>query len=201
VIAAVLAAVISAAAVAAAFRQLLAVGRLRPQQPSLLEEAIKTNDASRVGRALDVLFPSGWSPALADLLLRGEAKEAAVAELNEQLGDVDRDLRRGGDVPRSAARIAMFAGVFGGIVELSRAVGTEFPDYRGAISALGAGLVGALVSAELGRRTRDRVGDVRSEWDRVATLFARKVGPLDPEPGRYGSSGPRNKSSRRTRNG
>lgn len=183
-IAASVTAAISAAAVAVAARQLVRLGRLRPPRAPGLEEAARGGDPEAVAAALDELFPSGWSPSLADALL-GKASGAAVAELNEVLGDIDGELRASEGVPRSATRIALFAGAFGGIVELLPTVGAGQPSYGPAVAAAGFGILGAILSAELGRRSKERVGDVRSEWDQVATAFSRRLGKsLDPVPAR-----------------
>lgn len=181
-IAAAVAAAISAAAVVVSARQLLRLGRLRPTPPSALEAAVRASNKDGIARALDQLFPWGWSPVLADALLEGRPSAAAVAELNELFGDVDGALRAGEDVSKGATRIALFAGSFGAIVELLPAVGAEHPSYGPAIAAAGFGLVGAILAGELGRRCRERVGDVRSEWDQVATVFTRRFGGVSAAP-------------------
>jgi hypothetical protein len=176
VIAASVAGVISAAVVAGTLRNLLRLGRLRPTGRGALAEAVRSAERGDVERALDALFPTGWSPAMCDALVLGEPLPAAVAELNEQLGDIDRELSAADGVSKSAVRIPLFAGSFGAIVELLPTVGVPLPDYAPAIAAVGFGIIGAAIGGELGRRTRDRVGDLRTEWDQVASVFSRRFG-------------------------
>jgi hypothetical protein len=169
-----------ALAAGAAFRHFVRLGRLLPTGRQALEAAAGSGDPERVGAALGALFPSGWSPVLAEGLLVGTGRVAAVAELNEHLHDIENELVAGRHVPSAAARIAAFAGAFGAIVELTKTVGVEQPNYGPAAAALVLGAIFAVVSAEIGRRSRLRVGEVRSEWDRVATVFARRLEPILP---------------------
>jgi hypothetical protein len=158
--------------------------RLRPIGRGELEDAVRKADRDGVVHALDALFPAGWSPGICDALVSGEGTAFAVAELNEQLGDIDRELRAGDSVSKSATRIAFFVGSFGAIVELLPTVGVEHPNYAPAVAAVGFGIIGAALSGELGRRSRERVGDLRTEWDHVATVFARRFGTNSSQPPR-----------------
>jgi hypothetical protein len=184
VIAASAAGAISAFAIVSTVRHFLKLRRLRPVGQRALEDAVRRSDREAIVGALDALFPGGWSPALADALATGSGSAGAVAELNEQLGDLDHELRVGEAVSKSATRTTLFAGSFGAIVELLPTVGAAHPDYAPAVAAVGFGIIGAAVCGEFGRRSRERVGDLRTEWDHVTAVFVRRFGTNSEAPPR-----------------
>lgn len=104
----------------------------------------------------DSAFHEGWIPAL-----------------NEHLGDVSVSLAKSELVPRAAARICLFTGVFSAVIDLARQIAAGQPSAAPLVS-FAAGLAGTIVCSDLARRTARSAQRVRKEWDTIA-LFASKI--------------------------
>lgn len=100
-----------------------------------------------------------------------------VALINEQLGDVRRDLDMGAELPRASARIALAAGTALTVLEIARGL-----PHGGLVLAWVAapfviGLVTALACTQVGRTAERHVVRHRDAWNGLRTAFTRYLPP------------------------
>jgi len=171
-----LVACVCATAVIVSVRALARVNALVPDVAPL-RRATLTDDGASIQAAVRRLFPPDTDiDALEAALGRSSARVAAVAELNDHLGEVDRTLRVSArELPRSVARIAFMTGALGAALEIAAARGDP-GGLPGAITALVIGAVSAGAVLEAGRRARVAEERARSGWDEVSRIFSRRIG-------------------------
>jgi hypothetical protein len=162
-------------AVVVAVRALRTVNALVPDVAPL-RRAMLADDGAAIQVAVRRLFPSDADvDALEAALARSDARLAAVAALNDHLGDVDRTLLSSArELPRSVARIALSTGALGAALEIGSARAAPL-GLRGAIAALLLGAISAGVVLEVGRRARAAEGLARAGWDEVSRIFSRRL--------------------------
>ena len=162
---------------------------------SLEREASPSDGLERASRER-VLGKLGEATKLGSVVrevLGAPSRPAAVARLNEALGDVARELDVGAEVPRTATRVALASAMLFGLVELAR----RLPEGGAAgmpwaLAALAAGISSAAVCLLLGRSAQARARRARDGWDRLSRILTRlldgsgDVGgthPVDPAAG------------------
>lgn len=184
-----LAVVVVAACVSLSAKRLALVSRIE-------REAVASDGLERASR--DRLFaklpPGGALARTATEVLAAPSRAAAVAALNEALGDVARELDVSREVPKSATRVTLASGALLALVELGR----RLPDgaasaMAGALPPVAAGVVGAAICWSLARVAEQRGRRARDGWDRLGRILERlltesdNVGdraihrPVDPE--------------------
>ena len=165
------------AAVVVAVRARRAVNALVPDVAPL-RRATLANDGAAIQVAVRRLFPEDADvDALEAALVRSSARLAAVAALNDHLGEVDRTLRTSArELPRSAARIALSTGALGAALSIGGARGAPGA-LGGAVTALLIGAISAGSVLEVGRRARGAEGRARAGWDEVSRILSRRIGP------------------------
>lgn len=171
---------VSATALAIAAMRLRAVAKLLPNSPSTLRAALRTRDQAAVHGAIQGLFPAeGFEhDVLTKALLDGSSTGAAVAVLNEYLGDVARELAVGRTVPRAMGRIALAAGTLAGVLQIGSTVSSPSgATWAPAVWAFVAGCLGAGAAFEMDRRCGALSERVRAGWDEVAALCERSFRP------------------------
>ena len=170
-----LVACVGVVAIVVAARALRAVNALVPDVASL-RRATLADDGAAMRVAVRRLFPPDADvDALEAALARSGARLAAVAALNDHLGDVDRTLRSSArELPRSVARIALSTGALGAALEIGAARAAPI-GLRGAIAALLVGALSAGVVLEVGRRARAAETLARAGWDEVSRIFSRRI--------------------------
>jgi hypothetical protein len=178
VLPAVLVACVSAGAVAVAARRLRAVTALLPSDPGSLRSAVRSGSRDAIASSVRWLFPGEDACAiLSQSLFDGSAPEAAIATLNEHLGDIARALAVGHGIPRSAGRVALASGTLAAVLELVASVSARGgAAWATALAEFLAGAVGAAVAFELDRQSLVRADRVRAAWDEVAAIFAGRLG-------------------------
>lgn len=178
----VLAVCVSAGSVAAALRELARTGRASPADAAGILRDLRSDEPAVVEAAVRRAFPEA-DPALARAVLQRSSREEGVAILNEQLGDLSRELTAGRDVARGALRVALFAGTLGGVLEFARGLSVGGGSAR--VEASGAvimGVAGAAACVEIGRRTLARADRSRAAWDRIAAAVGRHLAADGPDP-------------------
>jgi hypothetical protein len=173
---AVLVACVSATALALGATRLRAVAKLMPSSPSALRAALRARDQQAVQGAVQGLFAAQDfdHDILTRALLDGTSADAAVAALNEHLGDVARGLSVGSTVPRAMGRVALAAGTLAAVLQLGGSVSTAAgAEWAPAAWQFLAGCVGAGAAFEMDRRCGALSERVRRGWDEVAALCER----------------------------
>lgn len=111
---------------------------------------------------------------LVEAVASAPGRAAGIAELNDRVRELARELEVGASVPRAAGRIALFSGVGLAVV----AVAAGLPE-RGAESvapalvAFAAGLSGAGVCAGVGRAAGQRGRRQRQAWQELRRTLER----------------------------
>ena len=131
------------------------------------------------------LPPDGPLARTAAEVLSAPSHQAAVATLNEALGDVARELDVSREVPKSATRVALACGALLALVELGR----RLPDdgasaLAGALPPMAAGAVGAAICLILARSAEQRGRRARDGWDRLGRILERLLAESDNVGGR-----------------
>jgi hypothetical protein len=111
---------------------------------------------------------------LIETLATAPTRAAAVAELNDCIAELSRELEVGAAVPRAAGRIALFSGV--GLAVVAVATGLSAAGgvaLRPALVAFGSGLLGALACAGLGRAADARSRRQREAWEELRRVLDR----------------------------
>jgi len=141
------------------------------EQPALPALALEHPGRERLLDKLPVGNPLG---DVAREVLAQPSRRAAVATLNEALGDVARELDVSAEVPRSATRVALASGGLFGLVELARRLPDEGVSGAGtALVAFGGGGVAAVICLILARSARERAFRCRNGWDRLGRALER----------------------------
>lgn len=119
-------------------------------------------------------------PSAAELLARidallppGAAAEQRRAELDEAISDVDRSTRGVSELPRALARIALAGGTALALGALASHPDLEHLPSAGA--AFGAGVVGAVCVAHLGRLASARSRKAREHWSELGRRLRRQL--------------------------
>lgn len=99
--------------------------------------------------------------------LQGASDALIVARWNEEIGDVARLVEVTRDVPRAAARIALFSGGSLALFELARQLSGNVR-LEPAAAAISAGFVGYFACSAIGRRAKARGDELRESWNRAA---------------------------------
>jgi len=94
-----------------------------------------------------------------------------VAIINEQLGDVRRELDVGAEVPRSAARIALAAGTVLSVLAIARGLQRGGLMLGWAMAPFLVGLVGAVACMQLGRSAERHASSHRDAWNGLRSVF------------------------------
>jgi hypothetical protein len=110
-------------------------------------------------------------------VLDAPSGRAAIAQLNEALSDVARELDLGGEIPKSASRVALASGALAGIVELARRIPVDGAGALGTAGvAFAAGIAGGFFCVIVGRSAEDRARRCRADWDRLSRSLERLLG-------------------------
>jgi hypothetical protein len=152
------------------------VSRLAPPRRAELEASLRRGDDGALDRAVAAAFPEAL-PELAAARQAPERRAAAAAALDEQLGDLDRELSASHAGAKGTVRIALLTAGFGAVLELARDLSTG-QGFVNAMTAAGAGAIAAVLSLELGRRSERKAEMLRREWDALAALVAARSGLL-----------------------
>lgn len=169
---------VSAAAFLISAARLRELEKLLPNSASALRAALLGRDETAVRRAVEGLFATEdfEHDLLARALLDGSSKEAAVAILNERLGDIARELAVGRTVPRAMGRVTLAAGTFAGVLQIGSTVSSPSGVlWAPAMWAFVAGCVGAGAAFEMDRRCGATSERVKVAWDEVAALCERSL--------------------------
>ncbi len=174
-IAILLALLVSAACIRVSAKRLALVTRIE-------RDAVASDGLERASRErlLAKLPPDGQLARVAREALEAPGRAAAVASLNEALGDVARELEVSREIPKSATRVALAAEALVGLVELGRRLPEEGP--MALVSAgppFAVGLVGAVACILLGRSADERGRRARNGWDRLGRILERLLGESD----------------------
>jgi hypothetical protein len=115
---------------------------------------------------------------LVEALAGAPSRAVGIAELNDLVGELARELEVGAAVPRAAGRIALFSGVALAVA----AVAAGLPaggqsSLAPAAAAFGLGLVGALACAALGRAAEGRTRRQREAWEQLRRALERLLPP------------------------
>jgi hypothetical protein len=111
---------------------------------------------------------------LIEALATAPTRAAAVAELNDCIAELSRELEVGAAVPRAAGRIALFSGV--GLAVIAVAAGLSTTDGAAlgpALAAFGIGLLGALACSALGHAADVRSRRQREAWEELRRVLDR----------------------------
>jgi len=169
VAAVVLALVAAMLSVWSALRRLKSVARLAAsaQASDGLERASRA-------RVLQRLAPESPMGSLSREVLEAPSERAAIATLNEALGDVARELDVGREVPKSATRVALATGTLLALIEIGRLLpqgaARALPTAGGSFAV---GLVGASLCLLIARGADDRARSARDGWDRLGRTLER----------------------------
>jgi hypothetical protein len=111
---------------------------------------------------------------LVEALASAPGRAAGIAELNDRVSELARELQVGASVPRAAGRIALFSGVGLAVVAIAaglpeRGAGSVVP----ASVAFAAGLAGAGLCAGLGRAADQRGSRQRQAWAELRRVLER----------------------------
>jgi hypothetical protein len=178
VLPALLVACVSAGAVAVSAKRLRTVTALLPPDPGSLRSAVRSGSRDAIASSIRRLFSDEEARAtLSQSLFDGSAPDAAIATLNEHLGDIARVLAVGHGIPRSSGRVALASGTLAAVLELVASFSARAGvAWAPALWEFVAGAVGAAVAFELDRRSLARAERVRAAWDEVAAVFAGRLG-------------------------
>jgi len=137
------------------------------------------------------LVGSPAAEALVEHVVSAPSRAHAVAEVNDRLLDVDRELRAGAAIPRSAARIALGTGALVGIIQVARTLGGPDPMIGSALLAFGGGVIAAVICWNFGRLADSRVRALRDAWNDLTRALLRLAPAGNAEaPGEGGSAAP-----------
>jgi hypothetical protein len=167
VLLAVIAWLVAAACVAVGVRRFRKIHKLSTEANALLADLHK---ARRSGHAW-----SGYPRIVSELgpVVTANSAEESVAELNEKLGEVARELSVGAELPGTSGRIGLFSGVILAVVELARTlVGAGGAALGTSGAALAAGIGAAAVGIDLDRRSRREADRTREAWNAVSALLS-----------------------------
>lgn len=152
-------------------------------------DAVASEGLERAGRErlLAKLPSTGELGRVAREVLDAPGRAAAIASLNEALGDIARELDVSREVPKSATRVALASGGLLGLVELGRRLPAEgAASLAAAGPPFAVGVVGAFACVLLGRAAEDRGRRARDGWDRLGRILERLLAESD-NVGRRGS--------------
>jgi hypothetical protein len=158
------------------------VTRLLPRAGEGLRVGVSSANAESVKAAVVELFDDEDDRAvLVRALLDRSDRNRAIATLNEHLGQVERALEVGRAVPRAIGRAALASGTFAAVVEFGGSVSSaRGAAWAPAIAEFLAGAVGTALTLELDRRSAAQAHRVREAWDKIAAVFARRLGDDGP---------------------
>lgn len=157
--------------VVVALRRLRVVGAI--EREAIACEGLERASRERVLAKLDESSAQGRA---AREVLEAPSRPAAIARLNEALGEVVREIDIGAEVPRSATRVALASGGLTGLLELARRLPAEgAASLPWALAAFSAGIVCAGVCLVLGQRAETGARRARDGWDRLSRILARLV--------------------------
>ena len=158
----------------ARLRRLAELARLSPKRiasqlrraSSAEAEALSgTVEHDAVGQLLGAPFSSPSRPA-------------AVAEMNDALGEIDGALRERSGVPKAASRIALFFGGGAAAVELARGLGTSATSAGGwAAACFLIGVLAAAGGAAANRRASRAETEQRDGWNSVVRRLSHFLPP------------------------
>jgi broad specificity polyphosphatase/5'/3'-nucleotidase SurE len=190
VLPAVLVACVSVGAVAVAARRLRAVTALLPSDPESLRSAVRSGRGDAIASAVQRLFSDEDARAiLSQALVDGSPPDAAIAALNEHLGDVARALSLGRTIPRSCGRVALASGTLAAVLEVTASVSARIATaWAPALWEFAVGAAGAVAAFEIDRRSAAGADRVRAAWDQVATVFVNRLGPASASTGKRSAS-------------
>jgi hypothetical protein len=110
---------------------------------------------------------------------------AAVALVNERIADVRRETDVGAEVPRVSARIALTAGTALAIFALlDRTPGAGVAVWAAATFTLG--LLGAFLSAQIGRISRLRTREQIETWNLLVKVLVAQARAAQSDNGKIG---------------
>jgi hypothetical protein len=174
-----LSALIGAICVGLSAARLARVRRLASEVPARLGELRAGVSRSAIERLANSFQSETPLRRLIDSALRAPSRAHAVAEMNEQIAEIEQALDALSPVPRAAARIAVTSGVLLAILGfLSGDAARSESSWQIALGAALAGAAAALVAAALGRRA-DRLS--ASFRERVNALVRALAGAAGPE--------------------
>jgi hypothetical protein len=155
--------VVSTGCIAFSARELLLVVRTVPQAGTdVVARMVRARTLEAAVEASTELPPAHPVRTLLQIPFTASTRSACIADINEQLAELEGRLERGKAVPRAAARIALFAGVGAAVAELAGTLsrgGTASPTVFVVLLVGAAGTVGC---AAIGRRA-DRIRTDRRE--------------------------------------
>jgi hypothetical protein len=163
------AAFVSVLCILGAARRAWMLGR-RPEHVEQLARALRSGPPRDLGSdELDVL--------ISDVLTAKKQSQAPLARLDEHLADVARELDVGSDVPRSAARIALFSGTALAVASFAREVGAgHVADAAlGPLIAFSAGVIGGVGALLAGGVAERRAARLRAAYDELSARLERLV--------------------------
>jgi hypothetical protein len=102
------------------------------------------------------------------------SRDAGVAELNDRALELDRVLDVGAEIPRSAARIALFTGTACAIVVVMSSLADKTA-LTLAVASFGCGLGGAVGCAMIGRAASARARSQRGAWTELGRALERAL--------------------------
>ncbi len=126
---------------------------------------------------------SGREPTLAELveaIATAPTRRAGIAELNDRVAELARELEVEALVPRAAGRIALFGGVGLAIVSVALRLGDAGgPELTAPLLAFALGLSGALACTILGRAADARSQRQREAWSELRRTLDRALPERD----------------------
>lgn len=175
-----LSALIGAICVGLSAARLVYVRRLASVVPAHLGELRAGLSRSAIERLAQSFQRETPMRRLIENALRAPSRAHAVAEMNEQIAEIERALFALSPVPRAAARIALTSGVLLAIVGfLSGDAPRAESSWQAAAGAALAGAAAALVAAALGRRADRLCASLRARVNALVRALAGAVGPSD----------------------
>jgi len=136
------------------------------------------DDGANLARAVEALGRSGCDTAGISGALRGQGSvRGALLEVDEALGEIDFRISARRAAAAGGVRLALTAGLLGGVLEL---LGGTSEEWLSAFAAITAGLLGAALGWELLRRADESARAARLEWDGVAGTLERALRGLPP---------------------
>lgn len=160
----------------------------KPEVVERLRRVRATEDLSGLSRSMP---PESRERELLDAVLQASSRAQAVAQMNEQLSEIESYLDSGRNVPAAASRIAAFTGLLFGCVELAHGLTSG----NGSVWRLAVvfGLVGASAAIGarlLGRRAEDAAQRSRAAWNEVVKALGHRLDDRFAENGALGQSVP-----------
>jgi len=152
-------------------------GRLLRMRTKAHEAEQLLEELRRSARSGRPFSESESASRLLPALVKASTHDALVAEFNEVLADVSRELDVGAALPASAGRIALMTGTLLAVIELIRSLPETGPSIGWALGAFCGGAAVALSAGLMGRVSDREAARSRAAWNEIGRELSPRSGP------------------------